>query len=100
MAVVPLNVARNVEPDLSDWLDTLGTMAVYDKYFTRDEPARMLMMKGQKKQAALAESTVPVGGALVDRPIMPHVVALGGRCRERAAGPTIKATCCPARRCP
>lgn len=50
-------VAHNEEPDLSDWLITLEMMAMYDKYFTREEVARLRAIKVRENKAVATEAT-------------------------------------------
>lgn len=53
-------VTQNVEPDLPDWLVTLEMMAMYDKYFTRDEVARVRAVKAGENSTLQSESTALV----------------------------------------
>lgn len=67
-------VTQNVEPDLADWLVTLEMMAMYDKYFTSTEAARLRQIKANEGQALQSESTALVASirCLMDRGVPPE----------------------------
>lgn len=67
-------IERNVEPDLQDWLVTLEMMAMYDKYFTGDEVAKLRALKAKENSAIQTESMALVARirALLDRNVPPE----------------------------
>jgi DNA-binding transcriptional MerR regulator len=56
LAVLQRQIAAGEEPDLSTWLSTLELMTMYDKYFTKDELARLPLFQ----QEATGESEWPL----------------------------------------
>jgi len=69
-------LARGEAPDLATWLTTLEQMTMYDKYFTKEELARLPMAREPQRAAAdwqplvaqvtalMAAGTPPTGAAL------------------------------------
>jgi MerR family transcriptional regulator, thiopeptide resistance regulator len=45
-------LARGEEPELAEWLTTLESMTMYDKYFTQDELERLPLLDASTQQAA------------------------------------------------
>jgi len=67
-------IEQNVEPDLPDWLVTLEMMAMYDKYFTSGEVAKVRALKAKENSALKSESTALVARirALLDNKVPPE----------------------------
>jgi hypothetical protein len=64
------------QPDLNEWLSTLEMMSIYDRYFTREEYARM--RKGSKQMRELNAIVAQVRGLMERRvaPDTPEAMAL------------------------
>ncbi|HYD59875.1 MAG TPA: MerR family transcriptional regulator [Noviherbaspirillum sp.] len=67
-------VAHNEEPDLPDWLVTLEMMAMYDKYFTSEEVAKLREIKAQENRTEITESMALIADirALMDSRVPPE----------------------------
>ncbi|MES2295637.1 MAG: MerR family transcriptional regulator [Pseudomonadota bacterium] len=73
LARLQADLARGQEPDLADWLTTLEHMAMYDKYFTPQELARLPLYHAPAQRADQWKTLVAKVRALIDSGAAPEL---------------------------